>query len=253
MSRRQSRKLERVEPDLLLLDVQMPGQTGFDLLEQIESVPLVIFTTAHDEFAFRAFEVSALDYLLKPIEASRLSRALEKAEGELASAEPADDSQTLGPGHRFFVREGERCWFVPLADVSLFESEGNHTRVVFGDNRPLISRSLAYLEQRLDEKRFFRANRSQIVGLTHVVDVETWVWRSFARAAARRYLCRTVEAVVGALSVREVFDGRCSRNSLKGCLRVRANQRSRCGETRPPNLLPEGQSGRGRPRRRNPG
>ena len=183
----QARKaLEELEPDLLFLDVQMPGETGFDLLASLDSVPLVVFTTAYDEYALRAFEVSALDYLVKPIEPKRLqstvSRLLTHVPRESGpfrpgpSAEPpsGDGPGVLSERHRVFVSEGERCWLVELGDIRLFEAEGNYTRVYFGEEKPLIPRPLNHLEARLDARRFFRANRRQIVNVRAVRAIRPW-------------------------------------------------------------------------------
>jgi two-component system LytT family response regulator len=148
-----------LSPDLLFLDIQMPGMTGFELLERLEKdVPQVIFTTAYDEHAIKAFEVNALDYLLKPIAPERLAAALERVS-------PRRAPQRLS---RVFVRDGDRCWIVRLPDIFLLESEGNYTRLHFGDERPLIRRSLNALEQQLDPTVFFRASRKQILNLTWI-------------------------------------------------------------------------------------
>ncbi len=157
------------QPDLIFLDVQMPGRNGFEALETMESPPAVIFTTAYDHFAVRAFEVNALDYLLKPIEPERLTAALARFHEPDAVGDNPD--QRLDENDRVFVKDGERCWFVKLGEVSLFESEGNYTRLFFGGERPLIYRSLSYLETRLDDKTFFRANRKHIVNLKRVDDL----------------------------------------------------------------------------------
>jgi two-component system LytT family response regulator len=162
------RAIHKILPDLLFLDVEMPGGSGFDLLEKLEDVPAVIFTTAYDEYAVRAFEVSALDYLVKPITAERLTAALGRAQRNLAAI-PKDPSNAR---HQIFVRDGERCWIVRLSDISLMESEGNYTRLHFGGNGPLVYRSLTAIEQRLSPATFFRANRSQIVNLGWVETVE---------------------------------------------------------------------------------
>jgi two-component system, LytTR family, response regulator len=153
-----------LRPDLLLLDVQMPGASGFDLLEALDTTPEVIFTTAFDQYALRAFEVNALDYLQKPIGATRLADALRRAALRLGMA-PAGMAV---PPRRLFIRDGERCWFVALDSIRLFESEGNYTRVYFDDVRPLMPRSLTQLEERLDPQRFLRASRRHIVNLAHV-------------------------------------------------------------------------------------
>lgn len=152
-----------LEPDVLFLDVQMPGRTGFDLLASLDHAPRTIFVTAYDEHALRAFEFSAVDYLLKPVAPERLAVALQR----LATAGPAPETAAMRipATQQIFVRDGERCWFVRLSDIALFESEGNYTRLYFAADRPLIPRSLAYLEARLDAELFFRASRRHIVNL----------------------------------------------------------------------------------------
>ncbi|HZT74327.1 MAG TPA: LytTR family DNA-binding domain-containing protein [Terriglobales bacterium] len=157
-------------PDLLFLDIQMPGRNGLEMLESLDDAPLVIFTTAFEEYALRAFEVSALDYLLKPVAPQRLARALARARERAAAAGPAPAAR-LGPLRQVFVREGERCWLVRVADIKLLQSEGNYTRVHFGAQHPLVPRSLAALEARLDPETFFRANRAAIVNLRWVAAV----------------------------------------------------------------------------------
>ena len=154
--------IRRLAPDLLFLDIQMPGKTGFDLLESLEELPQVIFTTAYDEYAIKAFEVNALDYLMKPIAPARLALALAK----LRPRNPRAKLQQV------FVREGDRCWIVRLPDIFLFESEGNYTRLYFGGDRPLIHRSLNALEEQLDPEMFFRAGRRYIVNLKWIDKVD---------------------------------------------------------------------------------
>ncbi len=159
----------QLSPDLVFLDIQMPGMTGFELLDRLEDVPQVIFTTAYDSFAIKAFEVNALDYLLKPIAPERLAAALTKLKrAEIARAAPKTLDQV-------FVRDGERCWIVRVADIYLLESDGNYTRLFFGKERPLILRSLAALEERLDPAIFFRAGRKHIVNLKWIERVENGV------------------------------------------------------------------------------
>ena len=153
--------IEKIDPDLIFLDIRMPGADGFDLLERVDATPEVIFTTAYDRHAVRAFEVNALDYLLKPIAPERLAAALERCRSASNPAEQADHER-LDTQQRVFVREGERCWFVALETVELFESEGNSTRLHFGGESPCLRRSLNYLESRLDPASFFRANRRQM-------------------------------------------------------------------------------------------
>jgi two-component system LytT family response regulator len=162
-------RIEALAPQLVFLDVQMPGGTGFDLLAKLDSVPRIIFTTAYDHYAVKAFEVSALDYLLKPIEPERLAAALAKIPPQPATTETTAAETPL---EQLFVRDGPRCWFVPLREVSLFTAEGNYVRLSWGKTRPLLGRSLSALAEKLDARRFFRANRQQIVNLDYIANVE---------------------------------------------------------------------------------
>lgn len=164
-----SRLIAQLNPGLLFLDIQMPGRSGFELLEQLDDVPAVIFTTAYDQYAIQAFEVSALDYLLKPVTPERLAAALSRLPRE---SHPAPTTRL---NDQIFVRDGERCWFVRLSDIVLLESEGNYTRLYFGNARPLVQRTLNYLETRLDPAVFFRSSRKHIVNLRHVDAIDPWV------------------------------------------------------------------------------
>jgi two-component system LytT family response regulator len=163
--------IEMLSPELLFLDIQMPGGSGFDLLSRLEDVPQVIFTTAYDEHAVRAFKVDALDYLLKPIEPARLAESLARVKNALAARTPRPEAVL----EQIFVRDGSRCWFVPLREVRLLTSEGNYIRLSWGKSQPLLGRALAALEQRLDPNRFFRANRRQIINLDFIDTVELGV------------------------------------------------------------------------------
>jgi two-component system LytT family response regulator len=163
-----------LNPDLLFLDIQMPGRTGFQLLESLESVPLVVFTTAYDEFALKAFEVNALDYLLKPIQAERLSEAIHKIMEKERAKIGRGAGKKLGLEDQVFVKDGERCWFVSLANIRYFESDGNYIKVYFDANRPMIHKSLNALDDRLDERAFFRASRKHIINLSWVEGIEPW-------------------------------------------------------------------------------
>jgi two-component system LytT family response regulator len=172
-------RIEELQPDLIFLDIQMPGKTGFEMLAELDRAPHVIFTTAYDEYALRAFEVNALDYLLKPIEPKRLSDAIQKLEHieekESESSDiPSAPRGNLGEFDQVFVKDGERCWFVKLTDIRLFESVGNYAKVFFGPNKPLILKSLNALEERLDDRIFFRANRKHIVNLRMIEKVEPY-------------------------------------------------------------------------------
>jgi two-component system, LytTR family, response regulator len=169
-------KIDSLVPDLIFLDIQMPGKTGFDMLQELDRAPHVIFTTAYDEFALKAFEVNALDYLMKPVEPKRLKDALHKLqqleEKEAAASLTSSFRGMLTEKDQVFVKDGERCWFVKLGEVRLFESVGNYAKVFFGTNKPLILKSLNALEERLDEKVFFRANRKHIINLHMIEKVE---------------------------------------------------------------------------------
>jgi two-component system LytT family response regulator len=174
-------KIENHNPDLVFLDIQMPGKTGFDMLSELDHAPQVIFTTAYDEYALKAFEVNALDYLLKPVEPRRLADAVEKLKkagvsvnGERTNGHLLENNSILNENDQVFVKDGERCWFVKLGEVRLFESVGNYAKVFFSNNKPLILKSLNALEERLDEKVFFRANRKHIVNLRLIDKIEPY-------------------------------------------------------------------------------
>jgi len=170
-------QIEKQRPDLIFLDIQMPEKTGFELLEDLDYIPRVIFTTAYDEYALKAFEVNALDYLLKPIEPERLKEAISKLGkdgGEPAPSEPEPETRKLGLNDQVFVKDGDRCWFVSLSKVRLFESDGNYIKVYFDNNRPMIHKSLNALDERLDDRTFFRASRKHIVNLNWVETIDPW-------------------------------------------------------------------------------
>ena len=176
---------EGAPPDVLFLDVQMPERTGFDLLDDLaaagRAVPDVVFVTAYDEHALRAFRVSALDYLLKPVDPEALAEAVARVAARAGAAEPAPEAgateRPLGPADRVFVKDGDRMHLVRLGDVRRFESAGNYTALHFDDGagraqRPLVHRSLSALEERLDPAHFARANRAEMIGLAHVVGLD---------------------------------------------------------------------------------
>ncbi|MDA9564136.1 response regulator [Flavobacteriales bacterium] len=168
-------KIHDKRPNLIFLDIQMPGKTGFDLLEELDYVPEVIFTTAYDEYAIKAFDVNALDYLLKPIEEDRLREAIDKVAEQISmDNEPSNKTGLLTAEDQVFVKDGDKCWFVTLKDVRYFESVGNYVKVHFDANRPMILKSLNNLEKKLDPKTFFRANRKHIINLQWIQKSETW-------------------------------------------------------------------------------
>jgi two-component system, LytTR family, response regulator len=174
-----------LRPDLVFLDVQMPGLTGFEVIEAVgvEAMPAVVFVTAYDEFAVEAFEVQAVDYLLKPFHADRFRQALARALGRLAARGPAAESLSkvldrLAAGRtaaaeRLLVREGERILFVPLREIVRLSAEGNYVRVRTAAGREhQVRDTLARLETRLDPERFARVHRSEIVNVDFVAEVQ---------------------------------------------------------------------------------
>ncbi len=169
-------KIQALQPDLLFLDIQMPGKTGFELLETLDSVPDVVFTTAYDEYALKAFDFNALDYLLKPIEPDRLKETITKLINRPKKeviAEIVSDKK-LGPQDRVFVKDGDKCWFVKLENIRLFESDGNYIKIYFDNFKPMIHKSLNALDEKLDDRSFFRASRKHIINLTWVESIESW-------------------------------------------------------------------------------
>ena len=155
------------DPDLLFLDIHMPEKSGFDLLEELTTVPEVVFTTAYDQYAVKAFELNALDYLVKPLREERFAKTIEKVKQELV--EKAKVSQDVLPMHKkIFIKDGESCYFIPISDIYYIESMENYARLYFGDKKAMIKRSLNLLEKKLDTTVFFRANRSQIIN-THFI------------------------------------------------------------------------------------
>jgi two-component system LytT family response regulator len=172
--------IELHRPDLIFLDIQMPGKNGFELLNDLDRAPKVIFVTAYDEYAIKAFEVNALDYLLKPVNPDRLEEAINKVIRQKQEPVPVQEEiidglrNKLFEDDQIFLKDGEKCWFVTLKDVRMFESEGNYVRVYFNEYRPLILKSLNALEEKLDSKVFFRANRKFIINLKWVTGIENW-------------------------------------------------------------------------------
>jgi two-component system LytT family response regulator len=166
-------KIAELNPDVIFLDMQMPGKTGLELIEEVSVLPDVVFVTAHDEFAIKAFEVNAFDYLLKPVSPERLSETIKKLTLK-DSYEKKENTTPLTESDLVFIKDGEKTWFVNLSHIRLFESEGNYVRVYFDTFRPLILRSLNSLEERLDEKYFFRVSRKHIVNLSWIENVKPW-------------------------------------------------------------------------------
>lgn len=161
--------LEESSPEVVFLDIHLPGMNGFEFLESLDSIPKIIFTTAYDEYAIKSFDYNAIDYVLKPIKKERLEKAITKLDLEKTKTKRSDF-----PTQQIFVRDGEKCWFVKMRDIRIFESVGNYSRIYFDDNKPLVQRSLNYLEGVLDEGMFFRVSRQQIINLNYIEKLDTW-------------------------------------------------------------------------------
>lgn len=164
--------IERLKPHLLFLDIEMPEKNGFALLEELIDTPCVIFTTAYNEFAIKAFEVNALDYLLKPIQTERLRDGIARVNKELADISADSQKNQLGDKDQVFIRDGEKCWFVKLENIRVIESAGNYAKIYFDEYHPLIHKTLNALDERLSPSMFFRANRQQIINLRYIDKIE---------------------------------------------------------------------------------
>ena len=158
--------------DVLFLDIQMPGMDGFELLQQLDQIPQVIFVTAFDQYAIKAFQHNALDYLQKPIENNDLKRAIERIK---PPKQASDKNKILSHGDQVFVKDGDQCWFVDVANIRLLEVDGNYSTIYFDDHHPMLPKTLNHLAERLDPELFFRANRNQLINLKHIKQVEPWV------------------------------------------------------------------------------
>jgi len=168
--------INELKPQLIFLDINMPGKDGFELLEMLDDVPVTVFTTAFDEYAIKSFEYNALDYLLKPINEKRFSDAVQKIKHKIDDTEREVSLaiHQLTEESQIFIKDGEKCWLVKIGEVFLFEIVGNYTRVYFKDCKPLIYKSLNQVEERLPETVFFRANRQQVINLKYIKSVDNW-------------------------------------------------------------------------------
>ena len=165
--------IQETQPDLLFLDINMPEKDGFELLEMLDKVPITIFTTAFDEYAIKSFEYNALDYLLKPINPKRFAHSIEKVSQNLIEKEEKS-SKKLTPNNQIFIRDGEKCWLVKIADIFLFEVDGNYTKVFFQDEKAVLNKSLNHIEEKLPDDYFFRANRNQIINIEYILKIDPW-------------------------------------------------------------------------------
>ena len=163
--------IENNNPDILFLDIHMPGKSGFDLLEELTTVPEVVFTTAYDQYAVKAFEMNALDYLVKPLREERFERTIAKVKEELIKMTEVLSSGILPMEQKIFIKDGEKCHFIPLTEIHFIESLDNYARLYFGSKKAMIKRSLNLLAEKLDPKIFFRINRSQIINTQYIKEI----------------------------------------------------------------------------------
>jgi two-component system LytT family response regulator len=173
------RLLPSLEPDILLVDINMPGMNGIEFVKELNNPPYVIFVSAHEDHAISAFSVGAFDYLLKPINPNRLkesfNRILQDEQDEWDSVkEQPLEKKKLTITDKVYIRDGDKSWFVSLTDIRLFESDGNYVKVHFHQNKPMLLRSLNSFQELLDPHFFFRANRKHIVNIEWISSVETW-------------------------------------------------------------------------------
>jgi len=164
--------IDKHKPQLMFLDIEMPEKNGFELLEELIETPCVIFTTAYNEFALKAFEVNAFDYLLKPIQTIRLKEAIGKVRKQLIDISTDKERTKLAEQDQVFIRDGDKCWFVKLTDIRMIESAGNYAKIHFETYQPLIHKTLNALDERLSTGIFFRANRQQIINLRYIDKIE---------------------------------------------------------------------------------
>ncbi len=170
------KKIEELKPDLVFLDIEMPDKTGFEMLNEISGIPDVVFISAYDEYAIKAFEFQVLDYLLKPLDPQRLAECIKKYQiKEEKENIPVVNTTKLNIDSRVFLKDGNNCWFVALKDIIFFESLGNYVKVHLANSHPVIFNSLNALEERLPTEMFFRANRKFIINLHHVTTISTLV------------------------------------------------------------------------------
>lgn len=165
--------IETLDPDVVFLDIQMPGQTGFDLVEQVSFGGKIIFVTAYDEYALRAFEINALDYLMKPVTPERLEKSLERLH------EPGQTStkavEPLNYTDRLFTTVGSKIQFLKINTITLIRSEGDYTYITCNNGvKGLVTKSMKEWEERLPESYFCRVHRNAIINTDAIEHIEKW-------------------------------------------------------------------------------
>lgn len=166
-------QIRKHQPDLIFLDISMPEKDGFELLADLDEAPMVVFVTAYDQYAIKAFEVNALDYLLKPVNKERLKEVVQKIKGQIAKRNTDEDRVSIHK--KIFIKDGDRCFFLALQEIEMLESAGNYVKVIYKNQKPLLHRSLNYMETKLPEDHFFRANRQHIVNINFIKNVDASV------------------------------------------------------------------------------
>ncbi len=163
--------IQEARPDVIFLDIHMRGKNGFDLLEELDYTPRIVFTTAYSEYAIRSFDYNTVDYLLKPISEERLAAAVNKlfftGDDVSSEAKPA-----LEINSKMFLKDGDKCHLVSLNEICYFESCKNYVRIFFGDKNAFVKKSLNSIEARLPKKYFFRVSRQYIVNLNEIKSIE---------------------------------------------------------------------------------
>jgi two-component system LytT family response regulator len=209
--------IDRVQPDLVFLDVQMPGMDGFEVVDNLEraKMPAVVFVTAHDAHALRAFEIHALDFLLKPFDQTRFEKALERARGQLSQAKGTTmlDSRLVTLleelheerkySERLIVKSSGRVFFVRTEEIDWVEASGNYVKIHTKNDAHLLRESMKNMEGKLDPKTFVRIHRSAIVNIDHIKELEPWfhgeyivIMRDGTRLTASRVFSDRLSALI---------------------------------------------------------
>ena len=176
------KSISELKPDLVFLDIQMPKLTGFEMLEVLDEKPVIIFTTAYDQYAIRAFELNAVDYLLKPFPKERLAEAIKKAAAKIKvrSNEPASEEmlpkrpQLPGPVSRIVVRKGNSINIIPIGHVRYIEAEDDYVMIYYSTGKALKQQTMKYYEDNLPKTDFVRIHRSYIVKVEEIKKIEPY-------------------------------------------------------------------------------
>ena len=170
--------IKKHKPDLIFLDIQMPGSSGFDLLEQLDYIPRVIFTTAYSEYAVRSFDYNTIDYLMKPISEKRLATAIQKL--KITEDNSSKESKSvLEFNSKIFVKDGEQCHLVALESIRYFESCKNYVIIYFNDTKAFVKKSLTNIEERLPNKHFFRISRQYVINLHEIKSIDLTIQEGY--------------------------------------------------------------------------